>query len=515
VSAPPRSTPSPRHRKSWPLRFAPALALALAVTGCGDPALWARWGADHDFWYARRAVERLQLNPRLATDADYAAAGAAFARIVARYPAARWAQASESPLAVDVGTVSGRAAIAVARIEELRGHADAALADYARAEDDFAALVPVALEAALARARALERADRGPESIAAWQRIAARYPLVDEARDEAILPVLDAPLKVAAARRAAGDAAGADSILGAAEVRFDDALTRARGHRAASDLWARLSQIRAARGRWDASLDALRSGLAEPAAAKLAPRLVLTLAERSVEAGRPDSALAYARWAESGFGGAVRPDAILFLAQLWERRGQTDSALVAYQRFLDSYSQVPRASAMARLHRGILLEAAGQWEQARTEYRALAAQQPTDPNGLDALLRIVVHHAARHETDLARLEGQRAIESLDQMITNQRDETVQFNARRAKADVLLAMGDGPRAADALEEMWRLYPNTAVGIGAALRAADVAERDLHDRGRAVTLYQQIEGGARSADAQRRARAALDRLGEARR
>jgi len=36
------------------------VAVVLAAAGCGDPLLWARYRAEHDFWRARRLIERIE-----------------------------------------------------------------------------------------------------------------------------------------------------------------------------------------------------------------------------------------------------------------------------------------------------------------------------------------------------------------------------------------------------------------------------------------------------------------------
>jgi len=142
-----------------------ALAGLLVLSGCGDQALWIRWCAERDLWHARRDVDRLRLNPRLATDRDYARIGREFAAIAGRYPASRWALAGLPRVALDVGRTSGTAALAAARIEELRGHVPAALESYERVERDYAAVIPVSLEAAVARARLLGRAGREADAL--------------------------------------------------------------------------------------------------------------------------------------------------------------------------------------------------------------------------------------------------------------------------------------------------------------------------------------------------------------
>lgn len=489
-----------------------ALAVLVALAGCGDQTLWARYRAEREFWHGRRLTDRLQLNPQSTTDAEYGRAEAVFRDIVRRFPARDWCTPERlaDPRAADVATLSGRAAIALARLAELRGRESAALQAYLDAEKSYAVLRPVALEAALGRARALERAGRQSEANAVWIDIADRYPPVDPKSGEAILPVLDAPLRVARSYFLDHRTAAGDSVLQAASARYREALETARGGQAAPQLWSRLAEARAGLHDLEGARSALRSALAEPAAGDLAPRLVLTLGERSLQGGQPDSALAYARWAERGFGGEARPEGILLAARAWEAAGKSDSALAAYDAFIDEYSQAADPVALARFRRGRIFEQRGQWEQARTEYRTLIAQQPTQDLSFTAMERIVDHHLRRGENQLARIEGRRAIETLDHLVATQRDNGVQLQARQTRARILLAIGDDEDAVDALTDLWRRYPESPAGVAAAIRAAQLAETSLHDSTRALELYEDLAARAGSVDTRRAAEAAAKRL-----
>ncbi|MBI1799887.1 MAG: hypothetical protein HYR73_09425, partial [Candidatus Eisenbacteria bacterium] len=182
-----------------------AFALGLIViVGCADPALWPRWVAERDFWHARRLVDRIRVNPRFAKDSDYERAAEAFSSIGRRFPPSAWGHPALPGAARDVAIAAGRSAIAIAKLDEMRGRVESALAGYARAEQEWRAVPSVALEAAIARALVLERAGRASEALEAWGGIAAGYPMVDDERGEVIEPVMDAPLRVAAALERAG-----------------------------------------------------------------------------------------------------------------------------------------------------------------------------------------------------------------------------------------------------------------------------------------------------------------------
>lgn len=300
----------------------------------------------------------------------------------------------------------------------------------------------------------------------------------------------------------------ADSVLRVAAARYVAELDRQHGRPPAPDLWLHLAQARAAGGAVDAAMAALRCALLEPAAASRRAEIVLQLGECALEAGRPDSARAYAFWVERGFTDG-RGEGILLEARAWELRGPPDSALDAYERFLDAYGDSPSQAAV-RFRRGMILERIDRWEQARSEFRALAAEQPSHPLAFAALLRIVNHHAVRGERDLARFEGRHGIETLERLIATHGDPGVVFAARRTRAEVLLLIEDYAAASQAFAELWSRYPETPAGMAAGVRAAQVAEQRLGDRRRALDLYRDLATHATDLAVQREARAAAARL-----
>jgi hypothetical protein len=230
-------------------RCVPALLAAatlLAVTGCGDPELWVRYQAERSFWRATRQLERIQLNPQVANPAEFDGAAASFRGIIRDYPAARWAtpERVRSPYGRDIATLSGRAALAIAHLEQLRGHVDAALTSYAQAQNEFSAVRPVALEAALARGAILDQTGRGPEATQVYLGIIGQFPMVDPESGESVIAVMDAPLRVARDYARAGHTAASDSMLRSAEQSYLGALDHPGVRPADTDLWVRVARTR-------------------------------------------------------------------------------------------------------------------------------------------------------------------------------------------------------------------------------------------------------------------------------
>lgn len=489
------------------------VVLVVGVAGCGDRDLWTRWQAERDLWHARRGVERLRINPRLASEADLVRAQEAFRAIERRYPADPWATPERLAhrYGRDVALQSGRAAIQAARLDEARGRPEVAMSGYERVMRDFAAVEPVRLEAALAQVAALERAG-DPRAVEAWTAIGRDFPLLDAERGETIAAVLEAPLKAAQALRDRGQPAAAAAVLRDAEDRIGAAIARRPSARATHELWTYLARTRTEQAdpaRLSAALDAWRQALRGAESHEQASGILLGMGEAALAGGAPDTAMAYARWAEARRG-RLGPEAMMLEARIWEQGGQADSAAAAYGRLSESFPNAFEVASLARFRRGELLERLGRWEFARSEYRALAAYNPSHEVTFESYQRIVAHHLDRHETELAEMEGENGVEALERVIATYHDAGVVRRARQARARLLIMLGHYAKACDALADLWEGYAGTPEGTSAALEAARVAEQELGDRARARRLYEEIAARGTPAEQQQAARAALARM-----
>lgn len=495
-------------------RLALLAVLALGLAGCGDDGLWARWTAERGAWRARRAVERIALNPDVASPRDWERAAAACRTVTDRFPAGTWSERARagSPYAAGVLDASGRAAMLLARLDDLHGRPDEAAAGYERVRTGFREAPAVSLAAAVARARLLEREGRGADAEAAWSLLAREYRAADPATGEVVDAVLDAPLYVARGRRLRGDGAGVDSALRAAERLYEGLLPGQRGRPAIAGLCLRLSEARWARGDAPGALAALRTALGDPAAGPLVPRLVLLLGQRALEGVSPDSALAYARWAARGFGPATRPAGLLLEGQAWRAGGATDSALRVYERLIEEDPEEPDAVARARYERARLLEDLGRWDQARGEYHALAGAAPAHPLALESQLRVVRHYLARGERELGAMEARHAMQALDDLLAGQQDDSVQVRVGEARARLLLETGAARRACGALAALLRRYPEAPLDAALLARAGETAETELDDRELALELYRAAEWRTGDAGSRVRIGRALARLGD---
>lgn len=481
-------------------------AILLLGTGCGDPALWERYRSESALWRAERLMERIEREPRNAALSGRAAA--AFGLIVERLPPE---PAPPSGYRSDLMAISGRAAQALARLDRLAGRNREAAERYGRVRRDYRGVPAVALAAATGRAEALEADGQEEAAAAELLAIGREFPAVDPGRRVALEPVLDAPRRAAALAGVAGNPAMADRAWREAVVRYRMAIPHWASTPAAPELWLRLAEAEAGLGRLDASLAALRGVLNEPRAGAARGVALVSLGERSLSGGRPDSALVYAAWAEHDLADLGRGRAMLLSAKAWESLGAADSALSAYQRFLDGFPQLTDSVVTVRMRRAELLERSGRWEESRTELRALAAGFPSHPLGFAALVRIVQHHARHGERELAAFEARRGLETIDRVITGHHEAAVQVAGRSARAELLLAL-DSPRAAfTTLVEVWRTYPTAPHAPEAGLRAAGIAEVRLHDAGAAVDLYRQLAAQRTDPQVRRQAQSGLARLG----
>lgn len=498
-------------------RVVASIAIGAALCGCGQPELWARYQAERSFWHARRVVERIQVNPALTRPADYERAIAAFRDVVDRFPLSRWAtpERARDRRARDVAGIAGDAWIAIGRIEESRDRLPRALEAYREAEAGLVALPTVRLKALLAEAAVRERIGDTAVASQIYVEIARGTPPVDPESGEPIHPALEAPLRVADDLRRAGRAETADSVLASADARFTAEAARQAGRPAAPALWAAAARARASRAQagWlDSALEALRHGLAESRVPTVRADLILTAGQFCIDGNRPDSGLVYAAWATRG-SPATRRKGMLLEARIWETVS-VDSAIVSYGRFMDAFPTADDAVMRARFRRAELLEQRGRWEEARAEFRGLANSSATHELALEAHERIVAHHLKAGETEMGRIEARRALENLDHLLTTVQDDETLMRIRQARARLLTAVGSWEQAYVALADLWTRYGREAVGVRAAFRAAEVAERELNDRERARRLYEELSTRSPSPIDQEMARRQLERLRHAR-
>jgi tetratricopeptide (TPR) repeat protein len=471
-------------------------AIAITLAGCGDPALWARWRAERGMWIANRRVERIDLRPSLATDGDWNRAAAAFDAVARAFPVERWSvpgAPGRPAIAREVAVISGRARLGRATLDFRRGRSGEAAAAYADIFARCGALPEIAREAAAGYARALARDGRESEALGWWDRLSRDFDLLDPASGEPVRAVLDGVARAAETRARDGDAATADSVRSAAVRRLEAAIAARGADRAGEAAYRALAGLRLDRGDAPGYRAAMRSALTRAGSNERAALVAREIAQVSLARGDADTAIVYAGWTARGFGGAARLEGMRLEAHAWEAAGSPDSALAAWTRLLEAYPKAQDAVAESRFHRGALFESLGRWEQARSELRALVASQPSHPLALAALERIVDHHVRAGELELAKLEGRRAVEVLDYLISTQHDPDVQRAARRTRARILVEVEDWTRACDALADVWLRWPGTPAGDSSAWEAAGIAAGRLHDRRRADSLLTALAAG----------------------
>jgi tetratricopeptide (TPR) repeat protein len=491
----------------------PFLAGLILLAGCGDPDLWARFQAERAMWRANRLIQRITIQPRLATARDYDCAEAACERLVSSFPAAVWATPERlgDPVAREVAVHSARAALALGRIAEIAGRHDAALERYEAVLNDWGQLREAGLEAAVSRASVFEGAGRTEEAAAAWARVVTSFDVHDPA-GRPVDDVLAAPRRAAALERELGREQVAVAILREGQAKLLRRLEVESDSARAAIWWEFLARDRSAAGEPQTALEAWRRALeAAPPEAAVA-RIRLAMADEALELGRPDSALVTLVPLLSAQRLETRLDAFILRGRAFAARGQMDSALAAWDAVADDHPNSIEAAARARFLRGVTLEAAGRWDEGRAEFRGLGAAYPAHRLAIEAMGRIVEYHARQGQAELARLEGLRAIDALDRLILRQRDLDVQFEARRMRARLLDRAGPASEACDALTEFWRRYPRSRDGQAAGLRAAALADSVLHDRARAVDLYREMATRELRSTVRAQVRARLGALGE---
>jgi tetratricopeptide (TPR) repeat protein len=472
------------------------------VGGCGDPALWARWQAGRE-WFRAQAFESRVHARGTPSEADLDRVERRYRALLEKFPPETWAPATPGAgAAYEVATVSGRAGLALAACEANRGRHGVAEAELERLEPRVARLPGILLAARLARYDALVRLGRFDDALAERSAVAQMDPNGDPGLSEPPPDVLEAPLRLAAELRSRGREEDAGRVLREADARFTAALERA-APAARQAMALGLGSVRAARGDAAGALAPLRSQMlaSDPG---VRAEWAEVMAEYSMAAGAPDSALVYARWAmHADDTRRVAGQAMLVAAQAWEKLGRGDSALVAYDLALRRWQDPGVLGPVLRFRRAELLASLGKWELAASEYVTLAAKYPAHVLAMRSGQRIVAHHLEHGEPELARVAGEAALANLERLLGTNRDPDVQREARAARAGLLLDLGRLPEAEDALLDQWRRYPADSAAQEAGLRAANLARYRPGGTARAESILTALRRNAFSATVRREA------------
>ncbi len=463
-------------------------ALACGTSGCGDPVLWDRWQAERALWHARAEAARLPAKQAEAARVEHVAREAEKVRLA--YPAARWANPpAAAGAARHVALASGGAALLWAELPERHGADETAATRLATVLEEYAALSAITIPAHLSRAAALQRLGRFDEALAERMAVAAMDPMTDDDLRGPAPEVVESALQVAHELERRGEPERAGAQLAATAARYAESAARARG-RDSLALCDALALLHVRRGRADEALAVGRAALAQSPPGERAAR-VLVMAQGALDAGAPDSAVVYARWAARiGSSRRVVGSALFAAAQAWERLGRADSAITAYDAVLRRWVDPGALGAPAHFERARLLERRGDWINARAEYLALSASQPTHPLAFRAVQRLVQHPFEQGEAELARVQGQQEIEKLGYLVATNFDPQVRRQAGLVRAELLLVTGQLASAESSFVALWRQFPGDSATEEAALRGARLGAHLPGGAARAREVLEQL-------------------------
>ena len=492
------------------------IAALLVATGCGPTELWIRWRAERALWHARRFESRARNAAPDAAGRATERALRALTPVIEGFPARRWVPraAAGDMLARDIARISGEAAVRAAGLEAGRGDLEAALTRLERVARDYAPVWPLAFDARIAAAEAIEAAGDTLGAVPAWESAARLGRVVDPDSAGVSQRAYAAAGRVLAFHRDRGHAVAVDSLLSVMVGATDRALALHARDSLTAPLWIRRAGLYAMRGTprdGEIARASLFRALADRFAAPFAREAMLALGEDDLADGRLDSAVVWARQAGDRSSPLEIERAIDLETRAWLAGGQLDSAAAAFDRLAETRHLPFGVGTLARYREATLLEQSGKWELARTAYHSVIASDPISPSSFDSMERLVRHHAGR-EPELAEEEAHWGLDHIRRTLDTVRDPGVRARARLTQARLLELMGDDQGSLDAYQSLWADAPGLAEGETAAFEGASLASH-LNDRARAVSLYEALARRAATPAARDSARRAARTLGSA--
>lgn len=481
------------------LRLLGVALAAVVVTGCGHEQEGEQYRAERAFFKANRASRRLDVNPDLVSKADlldvadrFRAVGDTFDHTLADGDTVG---ASDAEMAVAL--LAGRAHLAAAGFYFRAEEYDLALGVARGVRERMGWAQGPAVDSQRAIVRAL--ADKGETAAAIqalWDLAEEHEPVFPDG-ERIRGPVFNAPMQAVTLERTRGDSARVRDGALRAERYYADVSSQNAGRFPALLADLNRGSLLAGLGEWRQAADIMEAALegypedvmGDLDAARVAHNLARIYLEDDRDLERATSRLEIAR--ERGGDTEVSADATMALARLAGRQGETRRALVLFGDVVDRFENDERRAPLARFSRGQILEEAGRWEEALSEYRALEATYPRSPEALETPFVIAAHYRKTGATELAESVLRRAGENYRALIERQSSPGETYVAYRHLVRVEVERARWGAAIDTMTEFARAYPGRREAALALLDAARLTREHLSDHDRFLELVSEVE------------------------
>ncbi|MEA3409129.1 MAG: tetratricopeptide repeat protein [Candidatus Eisenbacteria bacterium] len=470
------------------LAGAVAFALLAGSLGCGtDPGLRDRYAAEKLAWRAAKAVQAMRANPGLATDEMRENVADIYGEIVDRFPPPDDASVL-SQAQLDVAAIVARSRMELAEIAVGSEDMDEAVRLYASVRDGYSYNRDLSVEASVALAKITELSGHWEDAVAVYEGLMSDWP---PARDEAAIPdarILRAPIRVATGYFAREEEARGREWFERARDYYKEWAEEWPGSRTAELAMSFGAETFLMEERWSDAVVAYEDLDRDYGHDGNRPGIWLTLADTySNKLNREATARDYYLKVVENYPEEIAyATAALALAEREIAKGEHETARSRLEDVAERFAKDEAVRATAIQYLAISYESEGLWDSAIAQLNALAREHPTTLYGLTALQHIAEHYEERGESGAARVALDKAADHYERVVRDYAATPAELAARGYLIDTRLKQERWEDAARVLVETAERFPDSGSSPDMMLRAADMYENRLADAGAAAEV-----------------------------
>jgi tetratricopeptide (TPR) repeat protein len=475
------------------LLFGLLVFLLPMMTGCGNEEFTARYRAEKMLWNATKLQRAITENPELATDEMRALIVEKYELIIAEFPPPE--AAHESDLSMDAlvtTSISGRSRIILAGLLAAEDRRDESAELLASVRDEYRAVRPLAVEAALSLASLHEASGDWEAAVAEFDLLVENWPPAYEDGSGPDARILRTPM-----RKATGFMLRGQESLAAAA--FNEARSYWRhweeewpGSVTAIAAASLVAESFSVEQRWGDAVDAYEKFDDVYGDEGNRAALWLTVADIYMERlERTAEARVYYEKVSVTYGGEIAgatADVALAVDDIRARRysrgrDRLESVIAG---FVDEEA----VAATATYHIARSFELENRWDEAIPYYRTLSSRYPSTMYGLTAPLHVAGHYTAMGEDAAAATALSGAGDAYERVIRDFVGTPAELVARNNLVETRLRQGLWRQAAEALVESAERFPESSSTAGMLIQAADLYSDKLGDDDSARGLLESI-------------------------
>jgi len=443
------------------------IAATLLLVSCtANSPLTEQYRAEKMFFSANKLYQKVMINPRIASTADYGSAISAYTDILNQFD-----HNTPNP---SVQSVIKQSYLTAAELWILQGEFDKAALLY----DSFIRSFPddkkFGLLVHFANARSNERIFNFNKTVSEYETIIQKFGLIQDPLQPNV-NVLNLPLVLA--RLNASQETAPAKKLGQYKRAENFYLASIREHpKSATALYSAifLASLYADQQRWYNVIDLFENLIRDYPTREEIPNIKLSLGNVYLDGlNRPPKALEIFEDLLSE--DAIAPFAHLAKARAFVKQARYEQARTLLKWIMETYPTNKTLCASSQLTLASTYEMEGKWDRAVVEYRWVKEKYPITPQGLFIPMYIADYYRRRGETNLVNDALNEAIEHYRNLVKKYPKTVLAGISQEYIISCLSAQNKWENAAEAAASLKRIYPGSRSEMSSYLFLGQIYEK----------------------------------------